>query len=76
MDPNGAMIDYEHYLMRVQTQSGEGLVIPDEVTLHGLNLCSAARARKYIQQDCSGYLAYVVDSRVGRKVTLSEVPIV
>ena len=38
--------------------------------------CSAARTQLYIQHGCAGYLAYVVNTRVGEQTLVSNVPIV
>ena len=47
-----------------------------EGTRSGSGFCTAARARQYIQHGCAGYLAYVVDTRVREKLSVSEVPVV
>ena len=38
--------------------------------------CSTAKARPYIQHECAGYLAYVVDTRDREQPSVSEVPVV
>ena len=48
LGPNGAMLDCEHQLVRVQNPSGGELFIPKEGGLHGLTLCSIMRARRYL----------------------------
>lgn len=70
------MTDYERHLMRVQTPSGGELVISGKEITHGPTLCSAAKAKRYLQQGCHGFLSYVADTRVERKTELSGVPIV
>lgn len=75
LDPNGAMIDCEHQLVRARTLSG-GLIIDGKGAQRGPNLCSTARARRYLQQGCSGFLAYVADTQVRGMTTVSDVPIV
>ena len=43
---------------------------------NGPALCSAARARRNLQQGCSGYVAYVMDTREVVKETVSDVQVV
>ena len=74
--PNGAVIDCELQLVRVRTPSGGELVIQGEKPQRGPVLCSAARARCYFQQGCTSYIAYVLDAREKRKMTVDDVPIV
>ena len=62
--------------MRVRTPSRGELVIQGEKPQRGPVLCSAARARRYVQQGCAGYIAYVLDAREKRKMTVDDVPIV
>ena len=42
----------------------------------GPTLCSAARARRYLQHGCAGYVAYVMDTREKGKATVHDVPVV
>ncbi|CAH1423569.1 unnamed protein product [Lactuca virosa] len=74
--PNGAMIDCGNQLVRVRTPSGVELVIHGEGDQHGSTLCSAARARRYLQKGCSRIVAYVLDTREEKKRTIDDVPIV
>ncbi|XP_023767220.1 uncharacterized protein LOC111915809 [Lactuca sativa] len=76
LGPNGAVIDCERQLVRVRTPSGGELVISGERASHGPTLYSPARAKRLLQQGCSGFLAYVSDSRVETTIELSRVPIV
>ena len=62
LSPNGAVIDCELQLVRVHTPSGGELVIQGERPQRGPILCSAARARRYFQQGCARYVAYVMDT--------------
>lgn len=48
--------------MVVRTPSKGELTIYGKGNRVGSAFCLAARARKYLQQGCSGYLAYVVDT--------------
>ena len=41
-------------------------MIQGERPLRGPHLCSTARARRYVQQGCAGYVAYVMDTREAR----------
>ena len=61
---SGYMIDYEQQLVTVRTPSGGELVIHGKGYLHGPALCSAARAWRYLQEGCSGFLAYVSDTQI------------
>ncbi|XP_023759636.2 uncharacterized protein LOC111908045 isoform X1 [Lactuca sativa] len=76
LSPNGAVIDCAQQLVRVRTPSGGELVIHGESPQRGPIVCSAARARRYLQQGCAGYVAYVMDTRETGKATVSEVPVV
>ena len=76
LEPNGAMINCEQQLVRVRNLSVGELVIPGEGASHGPALCSLARGRRYLQQGCSGFLAYVADTRVEGKSELNRMLIV
>ena len=76
LSPNGAVIDCELQLVRVRTPSGGEIVVQGERPQRGLTFCSAARARRYVQQGCAGYVAYVLDARDKGKTTIDDVPIV
>ena len=52
-----------HNLVRVRTPSGGALVIHGDAPRSGMALCSAARARRYLQHGGAGFLAYIVDTR-------------
>lgn len=73
MSPNKAMIDFGHLLVRVQTPSERELVIQGEGALHRLALCSAMRARRYLQYGCSGFMAYVLDTKMEIKTMIEDV---
>lgn len=73
---NGAMIDCERHLVRIRTQNGGELVIHGERASRGPTLCSAARYRRFLQQVCTGFLAYVSDSRVKTIMDVGSVPMV
>ena len=40
----------------------------------GSAFCSIDMARQYLQHGCLGYLTYVVDTRVGKEASVSDVP--
>ena len=63
LTPKGEMIDCEQQLVRIRTPSGEELVVQGERAQHGPILCSSGRAKCYIQQVCSGFVAYVMDTQ-------------
>ena len=70
------MIDFERQFVRVRTSSGAELVITGERASHEPTLYSTARVRKYLQQGCTGLLAYVSNTRFEDTIELSRVPIV
>ena len=74
----GAVIDCERQLVTIRDPSGGVLTVYGEGTHSGSTFCSTARARQSLQQGCSGFVAYVVDTRVGaeRPRSVDEVPIV
>lgn len=43
---------------------------------NGPTLYSVARARRYLQHNCSGFFAYVADSHIEGAPIQSEVPII
>ena len=75
LSPNGAVIDCAQQLVRVRTPSGGELVIQGERPQRGPALCSAARSRYYLQQGCTGYVAYVMDTRETGRATVDDVPV-
>ena len=64
--------------MTIRDPSGGVLTVYDEGTRCGLAFCSAARARQRLQQGCSRFVAYVMDTRMaaGRLSSIDKVPIV
>ena len=76
LSSNGAVIDCELQLVRVRTPNGGELVIQGEKPQRRPVLCSAARARRYFQQGCADYIAYVLDTREKGKMTVDDVPVV
>ena len=52
------------------------MVIQGEGPQRGPIMCSIARAKLYLYQGCSGFLAYVMDTWEKCKVTMDDVPIV
>lgn len=75
LSPNRAVIDCEQQLVRVRTHSGVGLVIQGERPQRGSVLCSIVRARRYLQQGCASYVAYVMDTRDKGMTTVDDVPV-
>ena len=72
-----AKIDCLHKRVRVRTPSGGKLRIQGDTKGRSPALCSAARARRYLQHCGTGFLAYVRDTReVERARTVDDVPIV
>ena len=76
LSPNGAVIDCVQQLVRIRTPSGGEVVIQGERPQQGPALCSAARARRYLQQGCTGCVAYVMDTRETGRATVNDVPVV
>ncbi|KAI3700658.1 hypothetical protein L2E82_45295 [Cichorium intybus] len=63
--------------IRVRTPSGGELLVQGDTLGWGVALCSAARARRYLQHSGTGYLAYVIDTcNVKKKFGIEDVPIV
>ena len=52
---NGATIDCEFQLVRVRTPSGGELYIHGERASQGPTLCSASRAKSFLQQGCMDF---------------------
>lgn len=66
-----------HKKVRVRTPSGGVLLVQGDVDRRSPTICSAMRARRYLQHGSIGYLAYVVDIRVEEEKKLGvNVPIV
>jgi hypothetical protein len=72
-----AEIICRHKQVRVRTPSGEELLVQGDLPRRTVALCSAARARQYLQHSGTGYLAYVVDTHVNEeKKSINEVSVV
>ena len=68
---NQTMIDCDRQLIRVQTPSG------GEGRKGKATICSATKARRYLQHECMGFLAYVTEGQTEkRRMTFTEVPVV
>ena len=63
-------------MVTVRDPSGGVLTMYGKGTRSGSAFCFATRARQSLQHGCMGYLAYVVHTRVGEKisVSISDVP--
>ena len=72
----GVMMDCEGQRVVVRTPSGGELVIYGEGTWVGSRFCSKSRAQIYIQHGFADYLAYLVDTQVGERVSVSNVPVI
>ena len=51
------------------------MTIYREDTRVGLALCSAAKARQYLQNGCMGYLVYVFDIWIEKGILISDMPL-
>ncbi|XP_042757740.2 uncharacterized protein LOC111894906 [Lactuca sativa] len=71
----GDLIDYERKLVMVRYPSGGVLTIYDNGTRSGSTFGSAARARQCLPHGCVGYLAYMVDTRIDEKRSISIVDV-
>ena len=58
----GAIIDCERQLVTIRDPSGGVLTVYGKGTRPDSAFCSAARARQSLQQGCSGFVAYVMDT--------------
>lgn len=76
LSPNEAVIDCAHQLVRIRTPSGGELVVQGEKPQRGPAVCSTARARRYLQQGCAGYVAYVMDTQEAGKAMVGDMPVV
>ena len=77
MDSYDAEIICRHKQIRVRTPSGGELLIQGDLPKRTVALCSAARARQYLQHSGTEYLAYVVDTHVNEeKKSVNEVSVV
>ena len=52
------------------------MVIQGERPQRGPTFCSTARARRYLQHGCVGYVSYVMDTRETGKATVGDVLVV
>lgn len=72
---NEDLIDREHQLVWIQTLSRGELVTHGESAQYGPTICSAARARRYVQQGYSRFSVYIMDILAVGKKTVDGVPI-
>lgn len=68
----GALIDCKNQLVTIRDPNGGVLTIYREGTMVGSSFYSAARAIHFLQHRCTGYLAYVVDTRDGKEMTILD----
>ncbi|KAJ9544391.1 hypothetical protein OSB04_024098 [Centaurea solstitialis] len=77
MFQNRATTDVAGQLVRIQNPSGGELIVYGKGRRMHTSFCSVAKARKYIQRGCSGFLVYAVaDQMEGRKLSMADVPVV
>ncbi|KAJ9557738.1 hypothetical protein OSB04_012352 [Centaurea solstitialis] len=77
MFPNRATTDVAGQLVRIQNPSGGELVVYGKGRRVSTSFCSIAKARKYIQRGCTGFLVYVMaDQAKERKLSVADVPVV
>ena len=62
-----ALIDCRKKIVRFRIPSGGELTIWGEGSKGISTFCSAARARKYLQHGCEGFLSYVINARGEKK---------
>lgn len=67
------VINCERQLVIFRDPRGGVFIIYGEGTRVGFAFCFAVRARQCLQHGCLDYLAYVVDMRVKRKRSVSDV---
>ncbi|KAJ9556097.1 hypothetical protein OSB04_010711 [Centaurea solstitialis] len=77
MFPNRATTDVAGQLVRIQNPSGGELVVYGKGRRVSTSFCSVAKARKYIQWGCAGFLVYAMaDQTEERKLSVADVPVV
>ncbi|KAJ9544814.1 hypothetical protein OSB04_024521 [Centaurea solstitialis] len=77
MFPNRATTDVAGQLVRIQNPSGGELVVYGKGRRVSTSFCSVAKARKYMQRGCAGFLVYAMaDQTEERKLSVADVPIV
>ncbi|KAJ9566466.1 hypothetical protein OSB04_002432 [Centaurea solstitialis] len=74
---NGGTMDCAGQLVRIQNPSAGELIVYGKRRRKQLAFCSVAKARRWLQRGCEGYLAYVVIGQTeGRKLSVADVPAV
>ncbi|KAJ9538727.1 hypothetical protein OSB04_031460 [Centaurea solstitialis] len=77
MFPNRATTDVAGQLVRIQNPSGGELVVYGKGRRVSTSFCSVAKAQKYIQRGCTGFLVYAMaDQAKEKKLSVAEVPVV
>ncbi|KAJ9560732.1 hypothetical protein OSB04_005892 [Centaurea solstitialis] len=77
MFPNRATTDVAGQLVRIQNPSGGELVVYGKGRRVSTSFCSIAKARRYIQRGCTGFLVYAMaDQTKERKLSVADVPVV
>ncbi|KAJ9561541.1 hypothetical protein OSB04_006701 [Centaurea solstitialis] len=74
---NGGTMDCAGQLVCIQNPSGGELIVYGKGRRKQLAFCSFAKARRWLQRGCEGYLAYaVINQAEGRKPSFADVPVV
>ncbi|KAJ9565973.1 hypothetical protein OSB04_001939 [Centaurea solstitialis] len=74
---NGGTVECAGQLVRIQDPSGGELIVYGKGRRKQLAFCSVAKARRWLQRGCEGYLAYAVsDQAEERKPSVADVPVV
>ncbi|KAJ9547279.1 hypothetical protein OSB04_019822 [Centaurea solstitialis] len=77
MFPNRATTDVAGQFVRIHNPSGGDLVVYGKGRRVSTSFCSIAKARRYIQRGCAGFLVYAMaDQAKERKLSVAEVPVV
>ncbi|KAJ9556736.1 hypothetical protein OSB04_011350 [Centaurea solstitialis] len=77
MFPNRATTDVAGQFVRIHNPSGGDLVVYGKGRRVSTSFCSIAKARRYIQRGCTGFLVYAMaDQAKERKLSVAEVPVV
>ncbi|KAJ9546613.1 hypothetical protein OSB04_019156 [Centaurea solstitialis] len=77
MFPNRATTDVAGQCVRIHNPSGGELVVYGKGRRISTSFCSIAKARRYIQRGCTGFLVYAMaDQAKEGKLSVAEVPVV
>ncbi|KAJ9544243.1 hypothetical protein OSB04_023950 [Centaurea solstitialis] len=77
MFPNRATTDVAGQCVRIHNPSGGELVVYGKGRRISTSFCSIAKAQRYIQRGCTGFLVYAMaDQAKEKKLSVAEVPVV